>query len=38
VAFVVMCGSVVMLTRTAPATMSSHRDPQAPASTTAETT
>jgi hypothetical protein len=27
-AFVVMCGSVVALTRTAPATMSSHGDPQ----------
>jgi hypothetical protein len=38
VAFVVMCGSVVMLTRTAPATMSSHRDPQAPASAATETT
>jgi hypothetical protein len=36
-AFIAMCGSAVMLTRTAPPTMSSHGDPQtSPASSTTE--
>lgn len=36
-AFVAMCGSAVVLTRTAPPTMSSHGDPQtSPASSTTE--
>lgn len=36
-AFAVMCGSVVALTRTAPATMSSHGDPESSSSASATT-